>query len=175
MAFILRLFALIARAPKAIAAIPKTVMPIMTTQVGQSAIDAATKRNGRVFAAYIVVLVVTALVVAFFTWFTWDSGNQVQDAIRIEADARIAEANNAAAQANERSVRIESSNIQLRTDLEHSIAESRTKQTALEVEQRKTAEAQEKAARAQLELKTHVERVALQSGPRILSDRFLKV
>jgi cell division protein FtsB len=57
-----------------------------------SAIDAATKRNSTLFTAYIAVLLFTALVVAVFTWLTWDSGNKVQEAIRKDADARIQEA-----------------------------------------------------------------------------------
>jgi hypothetical protein len=64
----------------------------MTTPGGQAAIDAATKRNGRVFAAYIVLLLVSALLIAYFTWLTWDSGNKLQDAIQGDATARIAEA-----------------------------------------------------------------------------------
>lgn len=64
---------------------------------GDSAIDAAAKRNSRLFAMYIVVLLVTAIIIAVFTWLTWDSGNKLQDAIRQDANARIAEAQSAAA------------------------------------------------------------------------------
>lgn len=55
-------------------------------------IEQASKRNGRIFAAYILILVITALLIAVFTWLTWDSGNKLQDAIRHDADARIREA-----------------------------------------------------------------------------------
>jgi hypothetical protein len=39
------------------------------------------------FAAYIGVLVLAAV----FTWLVWHSGNKLQDAIRADAGARIAE------------------------------------------------------------------------------------
>lgn len=64
----------------------------LTESTTERAIDAATKRNGRIFIAYIVVLLVTALIIAIFTWLTWDSGNKLQDAIRADATARIADA-----------------------------------------------------------------------------------
>jgi hypothetical protein len=72
--------------------IPKTIVAAMTTPSGQAAIDAATKRNSRIFAAYIVLLIVSALLIAYFTWLTWDSGNKLQDAIQGDATVRIAEA-----------------------------------------------------------------------------------
>ncbi|MGA9388956.1 MAG: hypothetical protein WBV69_00790 [Candidatus Sulfotelmatobacter sp.] len=61
-------------------------------------------------------------------------------------------ANERAGLANERAGKLESANLSLRTDLEHATAESRQKQTELEVEQRKTAEAQKAAADAQRQL-----------------------
>jgi hypothetical protein len=47
-----------------------------------------------------------------------------------------------AAKADERASKIEAGNLQLQTDLANATTESRTKQIALEIEQRKTAEAQ---------------------------------
>jgi hypothetical protein len=73
--------------------IVRVVTAIMTAQlIGDRAIDAVARRNSRIFVAYIVVLLVTAVLIAVFTWLTWDSGNKLQDAIRQDADARIAEA-----------------------------------------------------------------------------------
>jgi hypothetical protein len=66
-------------------------MTIIQTST-DSAIDAAARRNSKLFAAYIVVLLVTAIIIAVFTWLTWDSGNKLQDAIRNDANARIKEA-----------------------------------------------------------------------------------
>lgn len=48
------------------------------------------------------MLVVTAVVVAIFTWLVWVSGNKVQDAIRDDADARIEGAKTDAAMANQK-------------------------------------------------------------------------
>src|SRR5579864_554044 len=70
----------------------------MVQSSGDRAIDAATARNGRIFVAYIVVLLVTAIIIAVFTWLTWDSGNKLQDAIRQDANARIQEARQGVAQ-----------------------------------------------------------------------------
>jgi hypothetical protein len=64
---------------------------------GGGVIDVAAKRNSKIFAMYIVVLLVTAIIVAAFTYLTWDSGNKLQDAIRQDANARIAEAQSTAA------------------------------------------------------------------------------
>jgi len=90
---ILLLFARIAAALGIAPTIANVVTAMMMTQASEdSVIDAATKRNSRLFAAYIVVLLLTALIITVFTWLTWDSGNKVQDTIRHDADARIQEA-----------------------------------------------------------------------------------
>ena len=81
-----------------------------------------------------------------------------------------------AATANERAQKLETDNLQLRTDLEAATAESRAKQAELtseqaklSAEQRKTAEAQREAAEAQLALKKHLEEVAGRQKPRHLT------
>jgi len=91
--------------------IPNMVIAMITTPLGQSSIELATKRTNRIFLAYIVLLVVTALLVALFTWLTWDSGNKLQDAIRSDANARIEEAKRGVA-------KLENDNVVLRKDLE---------------------------------------------------------
>lgn len=102
MARVLLLFALTASAPSTELTIPKTIISTMTTLETESGIAAATRRNGRIFAIYIGVLIISALVIAFLTWLTWDSGNKVQEAIQVEANARIEEARAVAAQANQK-------------------------------------------------------------------------
>jgi hypothetical protein len=99
MDFILLLFDRIAIAPMIAAPIINMVTAMTnvdtgTPDVGAAAsavagIAAATARNIRIFNLYIAVLIVTALVLAFFTWLVWDAGNKVQDAIRADADARL--------------------------------------------------------------------------------------
>ena len=138
MACILLLFALIASAPRMTETIPKMAIAAATTPVGEAAIDAATKRNGRVFAAYIVLLIISALLIAYFTWLTWDSGNKVQDAIQGEAEARIGEATQKASEADERSKALEASNLIMRGQV-----------ATLET---KAAEQQARAAKAELAL-----------------------
>ncbi|HEY6168425.1 MAG TPA: hypothetical protein VI454_10325 [Verrucomicrobiae bacterium] len=60
-------------------------------------IEAATRAHNWVYAGYVLVL----LLAAFFTWYAWRTGNRVQEAIRADADARIAEADSKAQQAKE--------------------------------------------------------------------------
>ena len=66
------------------------------TESGGSSVQAAMRHNQWVFAAYMLLLVL----VAVFTYFLWKSGNRLQKAIRNDANARIEEAKNEAAQAN---------------------------------------------------------------------------
>jgi hypothetical protein len=165
----------------------------------QSEIDKAASLNKWILAGYIFAL----LIAAAMTFFSWWAGNRVQDLVRKEADARISEsnaeakragesaaqANERAGLANERAQKLESDNIQLRTDLENATAAAQakiedargeanvkfeqakaeanakasqltTEQTRLAQEQRKTAEAQRAADEARLALQQYVEQVA---------------
>jgi hypothetical protein len=86
-----------------------------------SAIDSETRRSNIVFLGYIAFLVVTALGVAYLTYLTWDAGNRLQEAVQSNADARIleagqkaAEAQKSASEADERSKTLEASNLILR-------------------------------------------------------------
>ena len=85
--------------PKIVPTIANVAMAMMIAQPGEQAIEAATRRNGRVFALNIIALLLTAVVVVVCTWLTWDSGNKVQDAIRADANVRIEEARSEAAKA----------------------------------------------------------------------------
>ena len=79
------------------------------------------------------------------------------------------------AEAIERAANLESGNLQLRTDLEKATAESTRRQTELEVEQRKTAEAQESAYKAQLTVQSlMVSRVLLMAGANSSMDSTVK-
>jgi hypothetical protein len=137
----------------------KIVMIIMAIQsVGESAIDAASRRNGKLFAAYIVVLIVTALIIAVFTWLTWDSGNKVQDAIRQDADARIREANKGVEKLRNDNLLLSGSV----AGLEKTASDAKTAQQKVEIQ---LAKQQERAAAAEARL------LELQRGhlPRMLS------
>jgi multidrug efflux pump subunit AcrA (membrane-fusion protein) len=120
-----------------------------------------------------------------FTVITIKASGRKDELVDIEErerSARIAnsmklaaEANERAALANERAGVLESGNLRLRTDLEHAITESRSKQAELQVEQRKTAEAQQEAAKAQLEYSRYVDEVAKQQKPRgVDRDKFVE-
>jgi hypothetical protein len=65
---------------------------------GDEIIRAAQTRHNRIFGAYVLILVLTVI----GTYLVWSSGNEVQDAVQAEANARIEEAKAVAAQANQR-------------------------------------------------------------------------
>src|SRR5262245_26640323 len=72
------------------------------------------------FTGYIVFVLLSGL----FTWLLWRSGNRLQDAIRHDANARIAEASlgaeqakASAAKAHERAENLEHGNLTLRTQI----------------------------------------------------------
>src|SRR5688572_6387146 len=128
-----------------------------------------------------VVSIVFSFVGAYLLFW---SGNRFQEAIKKDADVKIAKVKNEAdvkiaandrlaAEANERAKRIEQANIKLETQLQAATAESRKRQTELAkvqqklfAEQRKTADAQQRAAEAQLALKQHLEQVSRRQQPR---------
>ena len=125
------------------------------------------ERSFNAWNAWYVGCVFVAVVIAtavFFTQFmSIRRGKQLaaaQSALLLAKDASVAGelkdkdlkiadalkaaglANERAGLANERAGSLESANLHLRADLEHATAESRSKQAALEIEQRKTVEAQ---------------------------------
>lgn len=128
----------------------KIVSAMTTIQSRPSEIESAARAHALNFSVYVVLLVVTALVLAFFTWRVWKTGNGLQDAIRRDAEARIQEA------------KAEIARLELAT---------RNEQQRLEKEQQKTAQAQKEAAEAQLALKKYVEEVELRQRPRMLDSR----
>lgn len=74
----------------------KVMFAMVTIQ--SSGVENATSQNKLLFALYMLLLLLVALV----SWLLWRSGNRLQDVIRVEANARIAEADSKAASANER-------------------------------------------------------------------------
>lgn len=116
MSRIRRLFSRIASAATMIsAAIP--ISAIFSSSLSASSKDdpviAANRFHTGVFIAYVVILVLAA----GFQWWVWSTGNRLQDAIRANSDARIAEARAEGAKANERAEKLEQENIGLRRDL----------------------------------------------------------
>src|SRR5438128_1785418 len=71
------------------------VISISIIQSTSSTIEKATIQHKWLFAGYILLLLFTAVM----TWLVWRSGNRLQDAVRDEANARIEEAKQGAADA----------------------------------------------------------------------------
>lgn len=90
-----------------------------------------------------------------------------------ENEAKLAEVRASAASATERAEKVESGNIHLRIDLQNATAEANKRQTELEVAQRKTAEAQARAAKAQKDAAWYVSLVVKNLNPRLIYDRKL--
>jgi hypothetical protein len=99
--------------------------------------------------AYILVLVFTALLIAAFTWLVEKSGNNVQDAIQADANARIATAGTEAAQANAKAKQLGSDLTTEKgkvADLQIQAANAKAMQQKVEIE---LAKQQERAANAE--------------------------
>jgi hypothetical protein len=71
------------------------VLLMADTSVASNISDAA-KTHTYVFVAYAISIILTAAM----SWWLWSSGNRVQEAVKADADARIAEARGIAATAN---------------------------------------------------------------------------
>lgn len=151
-------------------------MLVMTNPSSPSPIDIASKRNTHIFAAYIIVLVVTALIIALFTWLTWDAGNKVQDAVQQDANARIGEAKVTAAQADERSKTLEQSNLQLQGQvavLQKGASDAESAQQRVEIELSKQKEQTAIAEKDLAQLKLAIQPRRLSSEQRSALIGFL--
>jgi flagellar basal body-associated protein FliL len=147
MSSILLLFILMANAP--IAARPTANTPSAPTMSQSSqddeSITSAKNQNKRVFALYVVILVVAALAAAFMTVWLWKSGNKVQNTIQAVASARILAANALSEEA-----KAEAAAANERTQhLERETADAKAAQQRVETE---LAKQREKTARAEIEL-----------------------
>ena len=66
----------------------------------QPSIELADRTQRRIFVASIAFGVVAALIAALLAWLVWKANNTYQDAVKSDADARIATAESRSAQAN---------------------------------------------------------------------------
>src|SRR5437016_2763211 len=94
MDFVLAVFSTIAANAKT----PMTISNMIGKTSTSDAIEVANRMHNRIFAIYMLLLVL----VAIFSYLVWNSGNRVQMAIQQDADARIEEAKKEGAKANER-------------------------------------------------------------------------
>lgn len=97
-----RLFSRIASVPIVIA-LTLTTMTAMTQNQNippQSPVEIAAAAHSWWFKASVCFAIVAAISAALFSSAVWRSGNRLQDVVRQDADIRIADARNSAAQAN---------------------------------------------------------------------------
>lgn len=122
-------------APVAIMTLVNMVNTMTTIPSKLAPIEVAARTQNRVFILYIAVLVAGGLLTAALTVWLSRVTNRYNEVIKSDADARIAEAKDSAAKANERTAQLEAvaeelrqGNLKLSRDLET----ERTKRLALE-------------------------------------------
>ncbi|HEV7486535.1 MAG TPA: hypothetical protein VGQ65_12730 [Thermoanaerobaculia bacterium] len=115
---------------------------IDTSSSNVSPIEAATRVHNLVYLAYVAVLVLAA----FFTWLAWKTGNKVQDAIRADADARIAEASSKGTALENANLTLRGQLATLETKTADAIAEQRKVEIALSEDRGRTAKLELEAA-----------------------------
>src|SRR5687767_5537460 len=88
-----------------IAKVPTAMIPIITKTAimlmnqSNSPIDIANRNHTRLFIVYVVVLAVGFVAATVLTVLVFKANNAYQQAVKTDADARIAEANQKAAEA----------------------------------------------------------------------------
>ena len=123
---------------------------IDTASSNVSPIEAATRVHNLVYLAYVAVLVLAA----FFTWLAWKTGNKVQDAIRADADARIAEASS-------KGTALENANLTLRGQVATLETNASTAATNMAGLQKDASDAKAAQQRVEIELSEQKERAAI--------------
>jgi hypothetical protein len=150
---------IIAAAAHSTAAIMRMTLAMSITESGQTSIERAATWQTYVFAGYVFLLVLTLV----GTIVLYKAGNAYQEAVKSEADARIAEAGNRAAQANdsaqkanERAQNLEHDNLTLRSQvatLETQAADAKKDVAGL---QKAAADAKAAQQRVEIDLKNAV-------------------
>jgi hypothetical protein len=135
MSLIRRAFSRIA----AIATMITAAIPINAISSSSSSkedpISAATRFHTLVFFLYVVILVLAAI----FQWWVWSTNNRLQDAIRKDSDARIAEAAAATVKLENENLILTGQISKLQIDASDAKAEQQRVQTALVQQEGKTA------------------------------------
>ena len=121
-----------------------------------SEIERASTAHARMFALSIAVIFLAAFATAVVTYFVWKSGNRVQEAIRVEANAKIETARATAAEADQKAAEAREGTARAVADAARanertsalSLAASRLNQQSLEIQSRLE---RERAARLKME------------------------
>jgi hypothetical protein len=79
-------------APIIIITTEKIVIAMATTDSSLSDVEVAAAAHEREFVIQIIVTVIAAIAVAYFSFRSWNAGNKLQDALNADAQARIEEA-----------------------------------------------------------------------------------
>jgi hypothetical protein len=99
--------AAIATAISVVASATIATMKAQSSASSSSAIEAASSAHKSLFLVYLFVLVAAAIATVVFTYLVWKSGGRVQDAIRADAEAKIAAVNLEVAQQRRRAAEAE--------------------------------------------------------------------
>lgn len=90
----------IASATITLSPIANTIIAMATTQSNPSPVELADRAHRNLFVIQLIFLLLAALVAAILTWLVWRAGNRYQDAVKADADVRIAEAKQGASEAD---------------------------------------------------------------------------
>ena len=132
----------------------------------------ASAAHNKIFIAYMVFLVGVAIGTLAFTYWVWKSGNAVQDAIRKDADARIAEAAVFATKANERAGILETEMLGLRIKADEQQERAAVAERELVSVKAGLSAQQEKTAKAFLGIRDAMKPRRIPSGvPRADTER----
>lgn len=133
-------------APIILTATENMVMAMANTGSSLSEVEVAATAYTREFITQIIVTIIAAIAVAYFSFRSWNAGNKFQDVLNATAQARIEEAKAEAAKANEG---LSKANAEIIG------AKKRTAEISLKVEEESKKRLE--AERARLELQARVQ------------------
>lgn len=148
---------IIAAAAHSIAPTMRTVIAMSTIQSRSPEIERAATQQAYLFAGYVFLLLLTLV----GTVLLYRAGNKYQEAVKKDADARIAEAGDGAAKANAEAAKANERTAQLSIQLEEANAKA-------DIERQKVAKLEIEAATARLR-QAEAERALLQLQERVRS------
>src|SRR5437868_14866892 len=124
------------------------IISAMTTIQSSSPIEVAAKGQARLFAVYVLVLVVGALAAAVMTLLVYRTSNRYQSALQSDADARIKTADTRAAEARAESDKANAGLAQSNVEIVRLTAEAEKAKTERAEADKQIAIAKADAARA---------------------------
>jgi hypothetical protein len=158
----------------------KVISVMATIQSNPSSIELADRAQNKLFVVSVIFGVLAAMAGAMIAWRLWGASNRYQEAVKADADARIAEARNGAAQANVQAAkaderageankeagRANERAGELELQAQKLVKENLALRSGVADLEKAAADARSKQAEAELHLKQLAERQQRQESPR---------